>query len=165
MDDLISRQAAIDSLDKRFDNVPMEQTTEILLLRKDLREMPSASINCSEFPNSSDTIYRQAAIDALKGLPTWWADEGGYYGGARPPMVALLDPEDAVSAIENLPSAEPQIIRCKDCKYWIPYDWMFNEVWQSKNIADYPEDEIGCDCCDMAMKANDFCSRAERRTE
>ena len=42
---------------------------------------------------------------------------------------------------------------------------MFSEVWQSKNIADYPEDEIGCDCCDMAMKANDFCSRAERRTE
>ena len=54
-----------------------------------------------------DVISRQAAIDALKGLPTWWADEGGYYGGAQPPMVALLDPEDAVSAIENLPSAQP----------------------------------------------------------
>ena len=55
------------------------------------------------------------------------------------------------------------IIHCKDCKHWIPYDWMFSEVWQSKNIADYPENEIGCDCCDMAMKANDFCSRGERR--
>ena len=55
-----------------------------------------------------DLISRQAAIDALKGLPTWWADEGGYYGGAQPPMVALLDPEDAVSAIENLPSAQPE---------------------------------------------------------
>ena len=53
-------------------------------------------------------ISRQAAIDALKGLPTWWADGGGYYGGAQPPMVALLDPEDAVSAIENLPSAQPE---------------------------------------------------------
>ena len=40
MDDLISRQAAIDALDKRFDSIPMEQTSEILLLRKDLREMP-----------------------------------------------------------------------------------------------------------------------------
>ena len=58
-----------------------------------------------------------------------------------------------------------EIIRCKDCKHWIPYDWMFSEVWQSKNIADYPEDDIGCDCCDMAMKANDFCSRAVRITE
>ena len=42
MSDLISRQAAIDALDKRFDSIPMEQTTEILLLRKDLRELPSA---------------------------------------------------------------------------------------------------------------------------
>lgn len=64
-------------------------------------------------------------------------------------------------AIEAL--KEPQIIRCKDCKHWIPYDWMFSEVWQSKNMVDYPEDEIGCKYCDMSMKANDFCSRAERR--
>ena len=60
-----------------------------------------------------DLISRQAAIDALKGLPTWWADEGGYYGGAQPPTVALLDPEVAVSAIENLPSAQPE-------QRWIP---------------------------------------------
>ena len=39
--DLISRQAAIDALDKRFDKIPMEQTTEILKLRKDLRGLPS----------------------------------------------------------------------------------------------------------------------------
>ena len=100
MSDTISRQAAIDALDKRFDNIPMEQTTEILQLRRDLRQ---------------------------------------------------------------LPFVQPDIIRCKDCKHWIPYDWMFSEVWQSKNMADYPEDDIGCDCCEMAMKANDFCSRAERR--
>ena len=31
------------------------------------------------------------------------------------------------------------------------------------NIADYPEDDIGCDCCEVAMKANDFCSRGEKR--
>ena len=92
-----------------------------------------------------DLISKQQAIDAL-----YHVDE---YNGR------------SVEAIRNLPSAELQIIRCKDCKYWIPYDWMFSEMWQSKNIADYPEDEIGCDCCDMAMKANDFCSRAERRTE
>ena len=40
-DDTISRQAAIDALDKRFDSIPMEQTTEILLLRKDLRDLQS----------------------------------------------------------------------------------------------------------------------------
>lgn len=39
--DAVSRQAAIDALDKRFDNIPMEQTAEILMLRKDLRELPA----------------------------------------------------------------------------------------------------------------------------
>ena len=67
--------------------------------------------------------------------------------------------------INSQPTIQPEIIRCKDCKHWMPYDWMFSEVWRSKNMADYPEDEMGCNWCDMAMKANDFCSRAERRTE
>ena len=67
--------------------------------------------------------------------------------------------------INSQPTIQPEIVRCKDCKHWIPYDWMFSEVWRSKNMADYPEDEMGCNWCDMAMKANDFCSRAERRTE
>lgn len=40
--DSISRQAAIKALDKRFDSIPMEQTKEILLLRRDLRELPAA---------------------------------------------------------------------------------------------------------------------------
>ena len=65
--------------------------------------------------------------------------------------------------INSQPTIQPEIIRCKDCKHWIPYDWMFSEVWQSRNIADYPEDEMGCKWCDMSMKANDFCSRADRR--
>lgn len=60
MSDLISRQAAIDALDKRFDSIPMNQTTEILLLRKDLRDLPSAQpeqrwIPCSErLPSKAD---------------------------------------------------------------------------------------------------------------
>ena len=65
--------------------------------------------------------------------------------------------------INSQPTIQPNIVRCKDCKHWIPYDWMFSEVWRSKNMADYPEDEIGCNWCDMAMKANDFCSRGEKR--
>ena len=99
-------------------------------------------------------ISRQAAIGALR----------NYLVGKNVPCDGTL----TCRLIENeviskLPSAQPDIIRCKNCKHWIPYDWMFSEVWQSKNIADYPEDDIGCDCSEMAMKADDFCSRAERR--
>ena len=98
-----------------------------------------------------ELISRQAAITQLshnknKGDEEW-----------------KLAVENDIRTIWKLPSAEPKIIRCKDCKHWIPYDWMFSEVWQSRNIADYQEDEMGCKWCDMSMKANDFCSRADRR--
>ena len=97
----------------------------------------------------SDLIDRQAAIDDI-----WTVSP-----------LAPLDREWIDRWLRQLPPAQPEIIRCKDCKHWIPYDWMFSEVWQSRNINDYPEDEIGCNYCDMAMKANDFCSRGERRND
>ena len=69
-----------------------------------------------------------------------------------------------VMVVNAAPTVEqPEIIRCRDCKYWMPYDWMFSEVWKSKNMEDYPENEIGCAYADMSMSATDFCSRAERR--
>ena len=106
-------------------------------------------------PIGTDTISRAKAIEALKNRQDdGKGDISRFYN-----TIIQYD----IEAIEQLPSAQPKIIRCKDCKHWIPYDWMFSEVWQSKNIADYPEDDIGCDCSEMAMKANDFCSRAERR--
>ena len=61
--------------------------------------------------------------------------------------------------------ATKPVIRCKNCKHRMPYDWMFSEVWQSQNMDDYSDNEIGCQYCDMSMTADDFCSRAERREE
>ena len=106
-------------------------------------------------PIGTDCISRQQAVDALRKMQTYKLFSGD--------DMLLIDQAGAQTELMLLPPAQPEIVRCKDCKYWIPYDWMFSEVWQSKNIADYPEDEIGCNCCDMAMKANDFCSRAERK--
>lgn len=112
MSDLIYRQDAIDALDKRFDSIPMEQTAEILLLRKDLRELPSAqpepktsesgSVD-SEMPEiktdrtmSGDLINRQAAINAIENtecelLPEEWDEL-----------------TDAIKAVPPAPSAQPE---------------------------------------------------------
>ena len=38
--DAVSRQEVLYALDKRFDSIPIEQTTEILLFRHDLRKLP-----------------------------------------------------------------------------------------------------------------------------
>ena len=79
--DCISREQAIEALDKRFDSIPMEQTSEILMLRKDLRELPPAqppmpsntsnalealdSVNATQ-SNALDCISRKAAIEAVE---------------------------------------------------------------------------------------------------
>lgn len=151
--DLISRQAAVERFDYIRPRDPMTNDythgidVGIALCKVAIREQPPAQLGTNLAEVGTDCISRQAAIDALEDAE----DAFGYLT------------RDWREVLMELPPAEPQIIRCKDCKHWIPYDWMFSEIWQSKNIADYPEDEIGCNLCDMAMKADDFCSRAVRR--
>ena len=148
MDDYISRQAAIMDAESWVAVDEYEKNLQKKVVEW-LKEFPPAQLGTNLAEVGTDCISRQAAIDALNEVVK---DHS-------------ITDFDAIASILDLPSAQPEIIRCKDCKHWIPYDWMFSEVWQSKNIADYPEDEIGCNYCDMTMKANDFCSRGERRTE
>lgn len=51
--------------------------------------------------------------------------------------------------VQKLPSAEPQIIRCKDCVHW-------------KHSSIRPN---YCDVWDWCNQADDFCSFAERKKE
>lgn len=100
-----------------------------------------------------DYISRQAAIDVLATMQ-----------GLCTSKTALVQNSKIWQQIKDLPSADVQpVVRCKDCKHWIPYDWMFSEVWKSQNIDDYTESEIGCTYCDMSMGAMDYCSRGERK--
>ena len=41
-----------------------------------LKWLNSEAVNCSEFPNNSDTISRQAAIDAIHEDADWLAAQG-----------------------------------------------------------------------------------------
>lgn len=97
-----------------------------------------------------DLISKQAAIMDAES----WVAADEYEKNLQKKVVEWL---------KEFPSAQPEIIRCKDCKHWMPYEWMFSEVWQSQNIDDYPEDEISCNYCDVHMKSSDFCSQAVRR--
>ena len=152
MEKLISESALYEAIYKlpirreRADGENYNYFVPIASIFEMLEKLPPA--NTSETPNSSDTISRQAAIETV--MECYDNDE----------LFEVYEDK-----LRELPPAQSEIVRCKNCKHWIPYDWMFSEVWQSKNIADYPEDEIGCNYCDMTMKANDFCSRGERRTE
>ncbi len=78
----------------------------------------------------ADLISRQAAINVADAVWSVTGDKN----------VAKV-----WAQIKDLPSAEPEIIRCKDCK------------WKQ-----------GAECvrfADVRPFADDFCSRAERRTD
>ena len=56
----------------------------------------------------SDLISRQDAINLLEK----WADGYNYIE---------VETESAIKDFQHLPSAQPEIIRCKDCKHTIRY--------------------------------------------
>lgn len=55
-----------------------------------------------------DTIDRQAAIDALERVKTATSENGERW-------IAKIN---AQMELEQLPPAQPEIIRCKDCAWW-----------------------------------------------
>ena len=80
-----------------------------------------------------DLIDRQAALDAIDA----WRRE--YPLSMQEPI------DDCWNAVKELPTVQPEVIRCKDCK------------WKQ-----------GAECvrfADVRPFPSDFCSRAERREE
>ena len=88
-----------------------------------------------------DTISRRAAIDA-----TWF--EPSY----TDPLNVLTEVRDRLKA---LPPAQPEIIRCRECEYWDPVP----------ASSASPEFHVcnGFLGAKIAMRAQDFCSRALRK--
>ena len=111
----------------------------------------------------SDLIDRQNAINAMMALKQ---EDDERYGCEIPEG---FDGKRAVEALEKLPSAEPEIIRCKDCKHWkqqmdyqdTPLSFGFCEsedMWRSlygetTEVAHIDTDD------------NHYCGFAERRTD
>ena len=89
-----------------------------------------------------DLIYRQAAIDALKQQAETMSEWSNRYAEQRKGVLT------AVNIVEDLPSAQPEVIRCKDCKKNPHWEW------------------VGCPMTGKnTRKPDDFCSYAERREE
>lgn len=102
-----------------------------------------------------DLISRKDALDAIVGCTncetaeqlrayvTKHSLDNGWIGGVL----------EAFDAVEDLPSAQPEIIRCKDCKW---SDWY--------DVDGYKY----CYCIETGASgrtADDFCSYAEREKD
>lgn len=96
----------------------------------------------------SDLISRQTAIDAILtevdeiDMPNvesrWWN-----MGMMR-----------ASKILEHLPSAQPEIVRCKDCKNW-------DTEWQN----DWAKNYHYCPMIDGTRAGDWFCADAERKED
>ena len=91
-----------------------------------------------------DLIERQAAIDELGYCQTYLFDSRD-----KDKKISL---EDAEYAIEQLPSAQPEIVRCKDCKHRASY-------WGNCRLLEEKYHQS------VLVDGNSFCSMAERRTD
>lgn len=107
-----------------------------------------------------DLISRQAAIDA--------ADRADYTLLAIEDVKLVTD--EVVKEIKKLPSAQPEIIRCKDCKHK-PYpsdNYNFDNGDCGFEII-FPDYRCPCQCDDgyyNRIPDDDwFCGNAERRTD
>ena len=108
---------------------------------------------------TNDLIDRQAAIDALGEEPEVWTGKDEYAQGLNNQW------HYDRNAIKAVPSAEPEIIRCKDCRHRIINDH-YGERGYLK-IKGYCELDTG-DPFELGRHAeNDdwFCADAKRRTE
>lgn len=109
--------------------------------------MAIEALNCSEFPNSSDTISRQAAIEIVDRY-----DKSHMILKGKP----MLGAASIVIELEDLPSAQPEIIRCKDCKHF-HYDMPY--VIQGIPVLGHEVCDFWGDGCKTSE--NGFCSFAE----
>ena len=95
-----------------------------------------------------DTISRQAAIEAIDACGRLMLPNG------------ILD-TDAISAIKRVPSAQPEIIRCKDCKHF-----EYNHIENVNGIPLIVAHEICMRWGDGAKTIeNGYCFLAERKDD
>lgn len=106
----------------------------------------------TEKAHDGDLVSRKDAIDALMSLPRWVIDSNGEYQPVDVNTSSMLDPEDAVSAIENLPSAQPDIIHCKGCQYY-------------NDHTEECDNDKGLRFLDYSNLDEMYCAWAERREE
>ena len=141
MDELISKRAVIEAIEKARANVGhnLERSIGKSIIEilddvgRDVDRLPSAlSTNLAEV--GTDCISRQATIDLLKQM-------------RKDGDMIPWEGKDVFARIRKLPPAQPDIIRCRNCKF---------ASGDSRICMKFDHSPIG---------ELDFCAWAERRTD
>ena len=162
MDELISKRAVIEAIEKARANVGhnLERSIGKTIIEilddvgRDVDRLPSAhGTNLAEVStdvpdiNVGELISRQAAIDYFV-TNVGFHDEDGY------PIEDECELREIWTGyFDGIPSAEPQIIRCKECMHRDKYGCC--KYWKGLAMVDIP----------IATDDNDFCNHAKRRND
>lgn len=178
--DAISRQAVMWMLTNlSYTQCKTQGEIEVIGLAKTmLIAMPSAQASYRQVTGKldiTDCISRQAAIDAIEknAYRHTYVDQIIDIVSELPS--AQLEPSqvarDIATILENeqdmrvILSHQAEVIRCKDCKYWMPHSQLGfdedNEMYHDYCKKLIPDDEYYA----FYRNANDYCSRAEWRTD
>ena len=117
----------------------IESIAEVFKIPVDeLYDMP-AELSTNSAEVSTDCISRQQAVDALRKMQTYKLFSGD--------DMLLIDQAGAQTELMLLPPAQPEIIRCRECKF---------ASGDSRICMKFGHSPIG---------ELDFCAWAERRTD
>ena len=148
----MDKQTAIDLLDNLLgmveDNHDSDYDTAIKM------GIDALQSNAPNALSVLDCVERQAAIDRIeRHIRT--GDE--LYPLTDTDKIMNYAFEVAASCVYNLPSAQPEIIRCKDCKYCDSY---IAEITSDGNMERI---EYRCKDFHASVMPDEYCSRGERR--
>lgn len=122
MDDLISRQAAIDDVCKMMYECFGADDEELDAIEVTLRELPAVQPDHTADIGKKvegDCISRQAAVDAVSEYATIWMSYTDDMSASEIAEEALSAARDTMIRImREQPAVQPEIIRCKDCDWW-----------------------------------------------
>lgn len=68
--------------------------------------------------------------------------------------------DDITCILEEVPSAETEIVRCKDCKYYVIHTLFGRSQAWCERLCDEFDKSLA-----HGVESDDYCSRAERRTD
>lgn len=140
MDDLISKQAAIDALGK----IPVHEFKKTDGLLDALVSIGDVYMTLKQLPSAQPEVlaYGEGVLNTQHDNDRIWEALSKVYNMDGVPDEAKAIIGDVMLGLDE-PHAQPEIVRCKDCKYYDQNDHCFLQ----------------------GAEPEDYCSYAERRTD
>lgn len=150
-------------------NIEIPKAAVMQYKRNAALDMAIEALKCSEIPNCSDAISRQAAIDAVsrgcqefrgifaeceKNLNELPPAQPTYTNAEIQKMQDIEQAQLEKAFALGREDAKAEIIRCKDCEHW-------DVTWEGSYGPNYHY----CPIIDGTFSGNFYCADAERKND